>query len=101
MEIKGTIGQQEKMFGLIEQCKESGLSNREFCKQKSINEAKFYYWLKRYTHQSPKESNFIPIRLNPGQIICETLEIIYPNGVKIKLPYEISLSQIKMLIELC
>lgn len=28
-------------------CKESGLSNREFCRQNGISEKTFYYWLKK------------------------------------------------------
>jgi len=28
-------------------CRESGLSNREFCRQNGIAEKTFYYWLKR------------------------------------------------------
>ena len=28
-------------------CKESGLSNREFCRQNGIAEKTFYYWLKK------------------------------------------------------
>ena len=29
------------------QCRESGLSNREFCRRNGIAEKTFYYWLKR------------------------------------------------------
>lgn len=28
-------------------CRESGLSNREFCRQNGISEKTFYYWLKK------------------------------------------------------
>lgn len=30
-----------------QRCKESGLSNREFCRQNGIAEKTFYYWLKK------------------------------------------------------
>lgn len=32
---------------IYQRCKESGLSNREFCRQNGIAEKIFYYWLKK------------------------------------------------------
>jgi len=32
---------------IYRRCKESGLSNREFCRQNGIAEKTFYYWLKK------------------------------------------------------
>ena len=32
---------------IIRECRESGLSNREFCRQRGITEKSFYYWLKK------------------------------------------------------
>ena len=32
---------------VIQECRESGLSNREFCRQRGISEKTYYYWLKK------------------------------------------------------
>ena len=32
---------------IIRQCRESGLSNKQFCLENDIPESKFYYWLKK------------------------------------------------------
>ena len=32
---------------IYRRCRESGLSNREFCRQNGIAEKTFYYWLKK------------------------------------------------------
>ena len=32
---------------VIRECKQSGLTNREFCQQRGIAEKTFYYWLKK------------------------------------------------------
>ena len=31
----------------IQECRESGLTNREFCQQRGIAEKTFYYWLRK------------------------------------------------------
>ena len=32
---------------IIRECRESGLSNREYCRQRGITEKTYYYWLKK------------------------------------------------------
>lgn len=32
---------------VIRECRESGLTNKEFCRQHGISEKTFYYWLKK------------------------------------------------------
>ena len=37
----------EEWAQIISQCRSSGMSNREFCRQNGIPEKKFYYWLRK------------------------------------------------------
>ena len=37
----------QKWAQIHRRCKESGLSNREFCRQNGIAEKTFYYWLRK------------------------------------------------------
>ena len=37
----------QNWFQVIQECRDSGLTNREFCRQRGIPEKKFYYWLRK------------------------------------------------------
>jgi len=45
------------MFEMIEQWKQSGLSQNAFCEQQSIRFHKFYYWYKCYRRQHEMMDN--------------------------------------------
>jgi hypothetical protein len=47
MKKRSNQEQQEKMFSLIKSCKESGLSNKDFCQEKGIGTEMFYFWQKK------------------------------------------------------
>ena len=36
---------------VIQECNNSGLSNREFCRQRGISEKTYYYWLRKLRSQ--------------------------------------------------
>ena len=40
-----------KWAAVIRECNASGLSNREFCRQRGIAEKTFYYWLRKLRSQ--------------------------------------------------
>lgn len=40
---------------VVEQCRESGLSNREFCRKNGISEKTYYYWLRRLREATAKQ----------------------------------------------
>ena len=40
----------QNWFQVIQECRDSGLTNREFCRQRGIPEKKFYYWLPEAAH---------------------------------------------------
>ena len=94
----------------------SGLSVRDFCANECINEAKFYYWQKKFksAESSPvTPSGFVPLVVQPGyptkSQVGDNLhtqptsagasyEIIYPNGVKLHLPANSDLRLLRSLI---
>jgi hypothetical protein len=98
----------EKKFGEIYQYYlESGLTIRNFCSNQHINEAKFYYWQRRLKNVLPPRRGFVPVVFEKDQFLQPsatpvsmqsqsmvssqgydktiTCEIIYPNGVLLKL----------------
>lgn len=91
----------EKMFALVEEWQNGLYSQQEFCRQKKINFNKFQYWLKKF--RGRKEINpvgFIPVNISTPAKSPLNLEILYPNGVVLKVPFSADLNQIKGLINL-
>ena len=74
---------QEKMFALVDEYHQSGLSAKVFCEGKGISPSRFYYWIRKRKQQD--KSGFI--KINPdSKINSVPVELIYPNGVRLQLP---------------
>lgn len=74
------------MRSMIADWQQSGKSKKSYCAEKGINEAKFYYWISRI-----KETNsgrFITIDKSNKH---NDIEVIYPNGVRIKVENDLGL----------
>ena len=69
------------MHAMIEDWQSSGKSKKEYCLEKGINEAKFYYWYSRSNGKEDTPLGFIPIVRDSG---IREIEVFYPNGVKLK-----------------
>ena len=100
---------EKKFRAIYDEFMTSGLTIRDFCANRQMNEAKFYYWQNKLKDQLPPKRGFVPVVFeNVGQarstrvpvpvqpqsssfstpeaatqsISCE---ISYPNGVRVKL----------------
>jgi hypothetical protein len=74
---------QEQMYQLVESYQHTGKSQKEFCSHQGIGLAKLNYWIRKYRQQQQQPSaGFLKIEtsLSSGQ---QSLEICYPNGVKL------------------
>lgn len=99
----------------------SGLSARDFCHNECIAEAKFYYWkrkLKEQTQQEDQQPGFVPIVFSGSTAQLQAVntvqqktipehmppcdenvfEIVYPNGVKLRVPVGADLTHLRTLI---
>lgn len=107
----------EQFRELYNEWKSSRLTVRSFCRDMGINESRFYYWKKKI--EAPVETasgSFIPIQMNQGrngkiqfcspqpaksmasaQDVCE---IVYGNGVILRIKSDMSLEMLKALITL-
>jgi len=74
---------QKKMFALVDEYHQSGLSTKVFCERKGIKSSKFYYWIRKKRDQN--KSGFIKIS-TAGEVNSPPVELIYPNGVRLQLP---------------
>lgn len=50
---------------VIQECSNSGLSNREFCRQRGISEKTYYYWLRKLRSQMAQAAAPQLVQLEP------------------------------------
>ena len=78
----------ERMQSMIVDWQRSGKSKKAYCAENGINEATFYYWFSRIKENHTAGGNFITIDKAPRK---NDIEIIYPNGVRIKVENDLGL----------
>ena len=97
---------------------ESNLTVRDFCKKLEIPEGRFYYWQKRIRDEVARSNGeFMPVSINnhAGKVVLvgngrqqqlrhqhgvvqPSCEIVFPNGVTVRLSGEIAASTLGQLI---
>lgn len=83
----------QKWAMLIEECSSSGLSNREFCRQRGIAEKTYYYWLRKLRSQIAAAAAPKLVPLEPSFQAEEFLQIRY-RGAELKLPVDIDMDAV-------
>lgn len=86
-----------EMFRLVEELESSGRDRQVFASQHGITLSKLDYWRHRYHRQNQDMSGFVELKSAP---IESFVEIIYPNGVTIRLPGDCSPVRLRGLITL-
>ncbi len=69
---------------VIQECNNSGLSNREFCRRRGIAEKSFYYWQRKLREQIVQSASPQLVPLEPLAVPDELLCIQY-RGAELKL----------------
>ena len=110
---------ESKFLELYHRQQESGLNVKDFCSNEGINESTFYYWRKKL-QKAKGTRNFIPLVVKslypaptknyakdhqPGQDHGQAnddflLELVYPNGTKLRIKNDMDLSHLQALIHL-
>ena len=90
----------DQMLSMIKDCLESGQTKSSYYKKLGIPQAVFYYWLRQYRQKLSPEEVFIPVHVKTPEVFLKEIEISYPNGVRLKIPEGIELSQLRSLISL-
>ena len=103
---------------LIEHQQESGLTIKEFCSNQNIVPSTFHYWKKKLTGK-PGKKDFIPLVIKsesangtshhhrggqdeilPSNNGNALIEIVYPNGTKLRVRNDLDLVQLRALVHL-
>ena len=91
----------QQMFELIEQWKQSGLSQNAFCEQHSMRFNKFYYWYKCYRKDNDisdkNNRGFIKLKIEKPSVAFP-VEIHFPGGIHVLFHEPVSSNYIKTLI---
>lgn len=70
-----------RMFSLVEDWRQSGLTQKDFCASHGIKVATLGYWVARSREKGEADSGFIMV--DRGSVRSKEIEIIYPNGVRL------------------
>jgi hypothetical protein len=95
-----------KMYALIRKWEQSGLSQAKFFKEHKISKSTFGYWRKKYLREQVQiktQGKMVPIHIEPPEEPATSepatsIEIVYPNGVRVVCPAQMDASRIKGLI---
>lgn len=100
----------EEMYLAVELWKESELSQQKYSLQNGIRYNTFKSWIKKYNNEQklkkPKGVHtFLPVQVKTPTTEARLLEqspkeitIIYPSGIEVKCPTDISSVQLKTLL---
>lgn len=109
----------EEMQLAIALWKESGLTKYAFCKREKLSRSTFNNWLvkcgyelsaplkkahkkKSSVSKTKKRTSFVAVNLEatPAAIVPSSIELEYPNGVKLRLPLGLADEQLRSFIKL-
>ena len=82
---------------VIRECNSSGLSNREFCRQRGISEKSYYYWLRKLRSQMAETAVPQLVQLDPTPLQNDMLQIQY-RGAELKLPAGVDMDAVAALL---
>ena len=84
---------------VIQECSNSGLSNREFCRQRGISEKTYYYWLRKLRSQMAEVAGPQLVQLEPAPTLAQNdvLQIQY-RGAELKLPAGVDMDTVAALL---
>ena len=85
---------------VIQECSNSGLSNREFCRQRGISEKTYYYWLRKLRSQMAEVAvpQLVQLEPVPVPIQDDMLQIQY-RGAELKLPAGVDMDTVAALLQ--
>ena len=78
---------------------QSGLSQKAFCASAGLNLSRFGYWVRKVRKERETAAGFVKVDTTPPLQPPIELELVYPNGIKLKLQ-EADLPLISQLLRL-
>jgi hypothetical protein len=85
-----------QMTAMVEQWRQSGLSQAGFAQVQNIKLAKLRYWIHKQRQGDTPGSGFIQL----SGLTSSGISIRYPNGIELILPAQVPAGYLKMLINI-
>ena len=82
---------------LIQECSASGLTNKEFCRQRGISEKSFYYWQRKLRQQIVEATSPQLVQLESQLETGDLLQIQF-RGAELRLPGGVDLEAVAALL---
>ena len=84
---------------LIQECKASGMTNKEFCELRGVSEKSFYYWQRKFREQiiDVAVPQLVPLDPSPAPAPKELLQISF-RGAELRLPAEVDMDAVSALL---
>lgn len=83
----------QQWAAIIQECNESGLTNKEFCRQRGISEKSYYYWLHKFRSQMLESVRPKLVEIETASLIDDALHIRY-KGAELHLPAGVNLNAV-------
>ena len=82
---------------IIKECADSGLTNKEYCRQHGINEKTFYYWLHKLRKQACEQTVPQLVAIDPVPETDALLRIEF-KGAELTLPANVDMNAVAALL---
>ena len=82
---------------LIQECKSSGMRNKEFCMQRGVSEKSFYYWQKKLRTKLLEAAAPQLVQLDPVSVPTELLQISF-RGAELTLPVGVDMDAVSAIL---
>ena len=82
---------------VVQECRSSGMTNREYCRQRGISEKSFYYWLRKFRGQMAEAAGPQIVQLESPVISTDMLQIQY-RGAELRLPAGVDMDAVSALL---
>ena len=82
---------------VVQECRSSGLTSREYCRQRGISEKSFYYWLRKFRGQMAEAAGPQIVQLESPVISTDMLQIQY-RGAELRLPAGVDMDAVSALL---
>lgn len=92
-----------EMFTIIEQWQRSGLSQKAFCRSRSLRYSSFHYWFKVYRNHcgerpAANEVGFVPLHIERVSSASPVLELVLADGKRILFHHSPTVDFLKALL---
>ena len=82
---------------LLQECRASGMTNKDFCAQRGVSEKSFYYWQRKLRAQIVEATSPQLVPLEPPAGSEDQLYIQY-RGAELKLPVGVDMDAVSAIL---